>query len=174
MSLIETQRLSVRPLQAEDASFVLRLLNEASFHRHIGDRGVQDLAAARDYIARSATPCVEGGFGMCRVARKEDDEPVGICGLVQRAGVGDVEIGYAMLERYTGRGYAVESAAAVLRQALGPLGLPRVVAITRPDNPASISVLRRVGLVFERWLALPDREYALYAIEAGRSDPAPA
>lgn len=147
MTPIETPRLTLREMTAEDAPYVLDALNQPSFVRFIGDRGVRDLDGARRYLSERVIAQYERhGFGMWLMQRREDGQPVGMCGLVRREVLDDVDIGYAVLERHWGRGYGSEAAAAVLDHALRVLGLPRVVAITAPDNAASMAVLRGLGM----------------------------
>jgi RimJ/RimL family protein N-acetyltransferase len=83
-------------------------------------------------------------------------EPIGICGLVKREGLADVDVGFALLSQYCSRGYASESAAAVLAYGKQQLRLQRIVAITAPDNHASIAVLEKIGLTFERLIRLSE------------------
>jgi RimJ/RimL family protein N-acetyltransferase len=67
-----------------------------------------------------------------------------------------VDVGFAFLTRHHSKGYAVESAAAILEHARRVLGLPRVVAITAPENFGSIAVLEKVGLKFERMVRMAE------------------
>ena len=114
-----TERLRLRRMHTGDAAFMLELLNQPSFIRHIGDRGARDLDGARFYITdRVLAAYAKHGFGMEVVELRSTGEPVGICGLVKRDSLDDVDIGYALLERHWGKGYAREAAQAVLRLSL--------------------------------------------------------
>jgi [ribosomal protein S5]-alanine N-acetyltransferase len=159
VNVIETERLFLRHLSAEDAPFMLELLNEPSFIQNIADRGVRTLEDAAQYILSGPVTNYERfGFGMYGVELKEAGELMGMCGLVKREGLDDVDIGYAFLPRFWSRGYAYEAAAAVLDYARNELGLQRIVAITAPDNHASIRVLEKIGLRFEKMIQLPGYE----------------
>lgn len=157
--LLLTPRLLLRHLDAEeDAGFMLGLLNEPSFLRFIGDRGVRTLEDAREYIrGRVVASYRSFGFGMYLTARREDGEGVGICGLVRREGLEDADLGFALLPGHWGRGYAWEAADAVLEHARRDLGLPRVAAVTDPDNQASARVLVRLGFAFQRVVRLREQ-----------------
>jgi RimJ/RimL family protein N-acetyltransferase len=162
MKILDTDRLVLREFDTGDAAFILELINEPGWLRFIGDRGVRDLDAARDYIVTKPMAMYErDGFGMYLVERKDDGLPLGLCGLVRRDGLADIDIGFAFLARHARRGYAHESAAAVLSHARGTLGLNRIVAITAVDNDASIRVLERIGLRFEAMVALPGSDEAI-------------
>jgi RimJ/RimL family protein N-acetyltransferase len=156
MSVIDTQRLQLRELDVNDAVFILELLNEPGFLRYIGDKGVRNLADAREYILKGPMASYErNGFGLYAACLR-DGAPIGICGLVKRDGLDDPDVGFAFLSRYWSKGYAVESAAAVLKFARTDLGLDRVVAITSLDNSSSIAVLEKIGLRFERLVRLAE------------------
>jgi len=155
-AVIETRRLALRQLELSDAAFILELLNEPQFLRFIGDKGVRDLDTAREYILKGPIDSYgRHGFGLY-AACLGDGTPIGICGLVKREGLADVDVGFAFLSRHRAKGYAVESAAAVLEHAKRVLRLRRIVAITSPDNAASIAVLEKIGLNFERMVRLAE------------------
>jgi RimJ/RimL family protein N-acetyltransferase len=155
MSIIESERLVLRELVLNDAPFILQLVNEASFMRFIGDKGVRTLADARDYIDKGPRDSYRRfGFGLYLTSLRDSGIAVGICGLVKRETLADVDVGFAFLPQHRSKGYATESAAAVLAHARQALRLDRVVAITSLDNHASVAVLEKIGLVFERRVKL--------------------
>jgi len=154
--ILETPRLVLREFTHEDDAFVLRLLNEPSWLRFIGDRGVRTLPDARRYLDDGPRRSyARNGFGLWCVVPKGGDAPVGMCGLIRRDTLPDVDVGFAFLPEAWGRGYARESAAAVLDHARDVLGLRRVLAITDPENAASIRVLERVGMLREGTVRMP-------------------
>ena len=156
MKVLETTRLVLRWLEVEDAEFIFGLLNEPSFLRFVGDKGVRSIADARDYILHGPIASYERlGFGLFRTELKIG-VPIGICGLLKRDSLEDVDIGFALLPEYCGQGYALEAASAVLTYAREVFALQRIVAITDPDNFASIKVLEKLGLRFERMVKLSE------------------
>ena len=151
----ETDRLRLRRLVLDDAPFILRLVNEPSWLRFIGDRGVRNLDEARQYITGGPQRLYSAyGFGLFLVESRDDGQALGLCGLIKRDTLPDVDIGFAFLPEHWGRGYAREAAAATLRYARERHGLARVVAITSLDNTASGRVLEAVGMRFEGTLRL--------------------
>ena len=154
MNILETERLTLRQFTADDAPFILELVNEPSFIQNIGDRGVRSLADAVKYIETGPIASyARNGFGLYLVQLKESGESIGMCGLIKRETLDDVDIGYAFLPKFWLKGYAVESALAVKEQARN-LGLKRLVAITDPANAGSIRVLEKIGLTFEKMIRL--------------------
>lgn len=159
MIVLETKRLVLRRLSTHDAEFILGLLNEPSFLRYIGDRGVRTIEDARAYIAKGPIDSYDRhGFGLFLVSRKEDGAPIGMCGLLRRDALPDVDVGFAFRPAFWGQGYAFESAAAVLSYGREVLGLGRIVAITSPENEGSIRVLTKLGMRFEGMIRLADSE----------------
>jgi len=156
MRILETARLELRRLTPEDAPFILELLNDPLFLRFVGDKGVRTLDDARAYLANGPIASyAQHGFGLFLVSRKDDGAPLGMCGLLKRPVLEDVDVGFGFLTRHGGFGYATEAAAATLHYGRTVLGLKRIVAITAPDNTASGHVLEKIGLRFERVLSLP-------------------
>lgn len=157
MKILETERLVLRRLTTDDAAFLLELLNEPAFLENIGDRGARTLADARRYIARGPIASYRKfGFGLYLVELKDSGTPVGICGLLKRDWLEDVDIGFAFLQKYWSQGYARESAAAAMHYGWTTLRLKRIVAITKPTNQASITLLEKLGMRFEKTIAQPD------------------
>ena len=168
MHVLETDRLLLRRLTIADAGFILALVNEPSYLRFIGDKGVRTLEDARQYILTGPVASYERfGFGLYLTALKESEVPIGVCGLIKRETLPDVDIGFAFLPAYWGKGYAYEAAAAVMAQARSRFALTRIVAITTPDNESSIKVLGKLGFRFERLVKLAEdsEELKLFAAE---------
>jgi ribosomal-protein-alanine N-acetyltransferase len=166
VKVLETPRLTLRRFSLDDALFVLEMVNDPAWLQNIGDRHVRTLDDARAYLLKGTLAMYQRlGFGMHVVMLKESDEPIGMCGLVKRDGIDDVDIGFAFLPQFRGRGLALESAAAVLEHGKRDLGLKRIVAIVSSANHHSIRILESIGLKFERMVKLPgdDEEIPLYA-----------
>jgi ribosomal-protein-alanine N-acetyltransferase len=167
--VLETDRLRLRRLSPGDAEFVLRLLNEPSFIQNIGDRGVRNADDARAYILNGPVASYEKhGFGLWLVETKGACEPVGICGLLRRDALEDVDLGYALVPEHWSKGYALESASAVMAYAREKLGLGRIVAIVDAGNQGSIRLLEKIGFEYDRVIRLSDDspEVKLFASEA--------
>jgi RimJ/RimL family protein N-acetyltransferase len=149
MRILDTERLSLRTLTPEDAAFYLDVINVPAFHEFIGDRGIRTLDAARKAIADGPMAMQAAlGHSLCLVQLKSDGTPIGMCGLIKRETLPEVDVGYAFLPRFGGQGYATEAAAGVLAHA-PTLGIRRVLAITSPGNAASNAVLRKIGMRFQ-------------------------
>ena len=149
--MIETDRLRIEKLSVEDAAFMLELVNTPSWLTFIGDRHVRTLSEARQYILDGPIKAYEQfGFGSYVVKLRDSDIPIGLCGLFKRDTLDDVDIGFAFLPDYAGKGYGYESASAVMTYATGPLGLTRIIGLTTAANHSSIRLLEKLGLRFEK------------------------
>jgi RimJ/RimL family protein N-acetyltransferase len=172
--LIETERLLIRRLGSGDEAFLLELLNEPSFLANIGDRKVRTLEDASEYIRKGpAASYAAHGFGLFLVELREPSVSIGICGLLKRDFLEDVDIGFAFLERYWGHGYALEAARAVMESGWKTFGLRRIVAITALHNEASARLLGKLGMRFEELIRPPDAraDTKLFGITASESAP---
>jgi RimJ/RimL family protein N-acetyltransferase len=166
---LETGRLTLRRMDLGDAGFILGLLNEPSFLLHIGDKGVRTEDDARRYIEDGPLASyARFGFGMWLVETKDSGAPIGICGLLKRDWLEDVDLGFALRPPNWGHGYAFEAASAVLAHARGALRLRRIVAVTALDNDPSIQLLEKLGFRLERVARFTEggKELRLFASEA--------
>lgn len=155
MTILQTDRLTIDALSIEDAPFILELLNTRGWLDYIGDRGVKTLDDARQYLRTGPLASYERfGFGLYRVRLTDGDRPIGMCGLLKRDTLPDVDMGFAFLDNYIGQGYAHEAASAILTYARSTLGLGRIVAITMPANQPSRHLLERLGFRFEQLITL--------------------
>ncbi len=168
MKILDTERLTLRTLDSGDAPFYLELVNQPSFLQYIGDKGVRTLDDARRAIADGPQAMQrERGHSLYLVQRRSDGAPLGLCGLIKRDSLPDVDIGYALMPAYWGQGYAHEAAAAVLAHGRDVVGLKRLLAITSPENQSSIGLLLKLGLRFVEFTHLPPDQRAtnIYRLE---------
>ena len=159
MEILRTERLRLRTINEDDAGFYLELVNDPDFIEHIGDRGVRSLDDARRAIADGPVAMqLARGHSLYLVEPIGGGAALGLSGLIKRDTLDEVDIGYAFLPAARGKGYAFEAAQGVVSHAIG-LGMRRLAAITNPANQASIQLLTRLGMRFERLAALaPDQD----------------
>ena len=165
LHVLDTARLALRRLSAADAAFIVELLNDPSFIRNIGDRHVRTPDDARAYIANGPEAMyARFGFGLFLVTLLDTGAPIGICGLLKRDTLDDIDIGFAFLPAFWSRGYALEAAQACKQWAVANLDARRLVAIVLPSNERSIHLLGKMGFTYEKLVRLGDdaEELALY------------
>jgi len=161
--VLETERLNLRWFDIQDAPFILELVNDPAWIQFIGDKGVTNLEDAKKYILNGPVDMYNKmGFGLYLVERKEDFTPLGMCGLIKRDSLEDVDIGFAFLEKFRSKGYGFESASAVIDYGVQKLGLKRIVAITTIDNINSGKLLEKIGLQFEEIISDSGEDLKLF------------
>jgi [ribosomal protein S5]-alanine N-acetyltransferase len=167
VKILETERLILREIVESDDEFMLDLLNQPSFIKYIGDRNVRTLEQSREFIeSRYRKSYAENGFGLYAVELKEDQTPIGICGFVKRDTLPDADIGFAFLPQFEKKGYAFESASAVMKMGREVLDLKRVLAITSQDNESSGRLLEKLGFEFDGLIESGDEELKLFSSES--------
>jgi RimJ/RimL family protein N-acetyltransferase len=168
---LETDRLLIRPMQISDAVFFLELVNSPKWKKYIGDRKVKTLKDSEEYIKVKMLPQLEKlGYGNNIVIRKEDGIPVSSCGLYDREGLEGIDIGYAVLPQFEGKGYAFESVNRLKEAAIKDFGISKINAITLPENKASKNLLIKLGFTFQKMVKIPNDPvelmfFSLYAKE---------
>ncbi len=160
MIILETKRLVLRHITFDDAPFILRLLNEPSFLKNVGDKKIRSLEGAKkDYIlAGPMDSYKKNGFGLDCVEIKESKKIIGVCGLIKRPVLKNVDIGYAFLPEFWSNGYAREAVLGVLTHTKKNLDINTVAAIVNSDNEGSINVLEKLGFIYQKMIMLPEGE----------------
>lgn len=161
--VLESSRLALRELTADDLNFVAEMLAHPEVMR-FWPRPLTRAEAA-DWIRRQQERYTRDGFGYWLAHDKATGQPIGQAGLLRQDLDGAVEtgIGYILHRPFWGNGYATEAAAECRDYAFKALGKVRVTATVRPENQPSRRVLERVGLRFERmttWMGLTHMLYA--------------
>jgi ribosomal-protein-alanine N-acetyltransferase len=160
--ITETDRLILRELTTDDAPFIFHLVNEPAWLQFIGDKGVRNIDDAVNYIQNGPVKSYNtNGFGLWLVIDKQENIPIGMCGLIKRDSLEDVDMGFAYRAVYRSKGYGVEAATATLAYAKHTLGLTRIVAIANQDNVRSLKLLEKVGFQFERMITMPGDDKAI-------------
>ena len=160
--LIETERLRLRPVTIDDAELMLSVWNDPAFMRNVVDREIRTAEQAREALRDGALKLfADFGYGPYCMSLKPDGTMIGICGLFKRENLDDPDIGFAVLPDYCGKGYAGEAAGAVVNYARDDLDLGILTAIVSPDNAASIGLIEKLGLRFERMITMPGEEEAI-------------
>ena len=168
---LETKHLNLRRVTLDDADLMLAVWNDPAFIRNVGDRGVRTVEEAREAMKAGALRLYEEfGYGPYAMVLRSDGTRIGICGLFKRPNLDDPDIGFAVLPRYCGRGFAEEASRAVVAHAREELGLRVLHAIVSPDNAPSIRLIEKLGLAFVEMITMPGEEQAirLYSMTLGK------
>jgi len=140
-----TERLILRPVTADDHAVLQAHWTTPDVRRFLFDGATLSAAEITGAIENSARDFGRAGYGLWLIHEKVGTDLVGTVGLRPLEDLG-LEIFYSLAPGSWGRGYATEAARAVLAHALGPLGLPEVLAEVDEGNAASIAVIERLGM----------------------------
>ena len=166
MIIATTNRLLIRQFNLQDTDFLIKLLNQPSFIENIADKGVRNKSDAIDYLNKGPFASYKQfGFGLSMVELNDSNTPIGMCGLIKRDELDDVDIGYALLTEFEGKGYANEAAEAILKNGNGEHGLQRIIAVTSPTNSGSIRLLESLGFEYEKMVELYGIDNKLFGYE---------
>lgn len=169
--LFETQRLLVRELDLNDSDFILKLVNTPTWLEFIGDKGVTTIEGAKNYLINGPLKSYqENGYGLWLIQLKTSDTPIGMCGIINRSILEYPDIGFALLPEYSNKGYGYEMANATMQFAKNHLQLSTIVAITDPQNKASIKLLTKIGLQFKKVLKLSKEDTVLLFTDPSSKD----
>ncbi|MCM4153936.1 N-acetyltransferase [Arenibacter sp. N53] len=164
----ETERLVLKPTTEEDAKFVFELFNTPKWIQNIGDRNIGSVEMAKEYILNKMQPQLKRlGYSNYTIIRKIDQVKIGACGLYDREGLDGIDIGFAFLPEYEGKGYAFEAAHKLVTVAFNEFGIKTISAITAKNNVSSQRLLGKLGLELTGTTKLPNdiSELLLYKIE---------
>jgi ribosomal-protein-alanine N-acetyltransferase len=165
--ILETERLALRRFTLADAPFVAGLMNSPTWLKYIGDRKINSIENAKSYLFNGPMMSYAAyGFGLYLVELKHSHTPIGMCGLVKRDYLENLDIGYALLPAYEGMGYAHEIALATLNYAFNQLHLLRIAAITTESNLRSIKLLSKLEFVFEKNIDVDNQQLMLFIKDA--------
>jgi RimJ/RimL family protein N-acetyltransferase len=164
----KTERLILEPTSEEDAAFIYILFNTPKFIKYIGDRNIDSVEKAREYIKTKKLPQLERlGYSNYTVKLKGDHTKIGTCGLYDREGLDGIDIGFAFLPQYEKKGYAFEAANRLKMAAFSEFGINEICAITTEINRSSKQLLEKLGFKLIGTTNLPDDhlELLLYKIK---------
>jgi ribosomal-protein-alanine N-acetyltransferase len=167
LKTFETDRLILKPTTLADAEFIRSLYNSPKWIEFIGDRQLNTVKDAENYIQTKLMPQMERlGYGTYTIIRKSDGEKVGSCGLYDREGVKGIDIGFALLPDFERKGYAYESVNSLKEIGFNDFKLNQISGITSKKNKASQDLLIKIGLNFEKNITLPNQtqEILLYTL----------
>ncbi|ULC59555.1 GNAT family N-acetyltransferase [Flaviramulus sp. BrNp1-15] len=152
MIVAETKRLKIFKFSITDAPFFLELVNSPNWIKYIGDRNTKTIKDAEERITKGHLKNYkEFGFGFYKLLLKEENnKSIGTCGLIKREELDDVDIGFAFLPEYEGKGYGFEASVEIMKLAKNQFNLKRLAAITTPENKNSIKLLEKLGFNFEK------------------------
>lgn len=163
--MIETARLLLRPMRAEDVDDLLGIFADprvmASFGGVIFGRGQMER-----WVRRNLDHQARYGYGLFSVVRKANGLLIGDCGLetIDMGGTSETELGYDVRSDHWRQGLATEAAAAVRDHAFQALELPRLISLIREGNEPSRRVAEKIGMHLDAEIERGGQRYRVYAL----------
>lgn len=158
---MHTERLKLEIIALPDAPFLLELVNTEGWKKFIGDRNVHSVADAEQYVRKMTADDISCVW---TVKSLKDGVPLGIITLIQRDYLDCPDIGFAFLPQFAKKGFAFEASNVVLQDLISKQEIPCVYATTIPENDASISLLQKLGLSFEREIEVDNERLLLFKL----------
>ncbi len=147
MFKLETARLILRELNIGDTAASYALNADPLVIKYTGDEAFESLEDAHDFLA-NYDPYSKTNMGRWAVIVKETGENIGFCGLKYHEETDEIDLGYRLLRKEWGKGYATEASEVCLQYGFEVLGLPRIYAQAALENTASIHVMKKLGMTF--------------------------
>lgn len=148
VSMLETERLIMRPLAESDVDEIFAMRSDEEIMRFI--REPQGRDESFDWIKLVSGRWNDEKLGFCAIIEKASNKFLGWCGVWRLKETGEIEIGYAIEKGHWGKGFATEAATAFMRYAFEELNAEKLVAVARPENAASRRVMEKLGMIYVR------------------------
>jgi [ribosomal protein S5]-alanine N-acetyltransferase len=164
---LETQRLVLREFQREDFRELAPILADPQVMK-FSPTGVLAIAQTQGKIENFITSYQKFGFGKWAVICKERDRLIGYCGIAveQIDNQEEKEIGYRLDSRFWGKGLATEAAAAAIQYGFEQFKFAFILGIVERANTASVRVLEKLGMQYERETIFHGANMDVYRVDA--------
>lgn len=160
--VFETERLKLRPMQIQDASFILALVNSEGWLQYIGDRNIRDINGSELYIKKILS---NPKYFYNIIELRPTGKQIGIITFIHRPDYQYPDIGFALLPEFENNGYTYEASKAYLDNIFKMKITDKVIGITIPTNTKSINLLQKLGLTFKETIIKDGEELSLFEIE---------
>lgn len=161
---IETARLWLRPLAPEDLDAIHHVWTEPGVRRYLWDGKAISREKAASVLARNAGYFEERGVGLWAVLRGEREELIGFCGFWPFGDASRFELAYGLAPSHWGAGLATEMARAAIRYGFEEAGFERITASADTPNMASLRVMQKAGMRYEKREVRDGQDTTYYSI----------
>ncbi len=162
MIIAETDRLNIRTWQERDIEDYAKIVSDPHVMRYIGNGLPQHFETAEKYVRNCMSHIETRGWARFAVEIKATKELAGFCGYAEYNN--ELDLGWRYAKKYWHQGYGTEAAQKVLDLGLDHFGFKRIVCIADINNHASIKIIKKIGLVFEKQFILEERDIKQYTI----------
>ena len=168
--LLETERLLLREFVCSDDIGMFELDSNPKVHLYLGNRPVLTIEESRLYIANLKQQYKDNGVGRWAVILKETNEFIGWSGIkLIKESINEhhhfYEIGYRLIEKHWGNGFATEAGLAFINHAFNNLNVTALYAYADANNKESRRILEKLGLRYINTFELESEEHVWYEIK---------
>jgi RimJ/RimL family protein N-acetyltransferase len=149
--LIETERLILRKITLDDKEEMFKLHSDPKVQKYTGEPVVESIEEIEKRIVSRTSDYEKYGYGRWATFLKDDMQFVGWAGLLYLPEFDEIDLGYRFFPKYWGKGIATEASQAILTYGFDTLKLKRIIAIAMKENTASIRVMEKVGMEFDKF-----------------------
>lgn len=161
---IDTARLRLRPFAAHEAPALHALWTTPDVRRYLWDDRTIPLAETEEIVERSQALFAESRFGLWSIRPGADDRLVGFGGYWYFRDPPELELLLGLAPDEWGRGYATEAGLALIRYGFDQLGFDDVRGSTDAPNQASVRLMARLGMTFERRAVVGGLDTVFYRV----------
>jgi len=149
--LIETERLILKEITLDDKEQLFKLYSNLEVHKYTGEPLVESMDEMEKAIKIRISDYAKYGYGRWATFLKNGMQFVGWSGLAYLPEFDEIDIGYRFFPEYWGLGIATEASRAILTYGFDQLDLERIIAIAMKENKASIKVMEKIGMQFDKF-----------------------
>jgi len=145
--ILETQRLILKQFCEDDAKYLFELNSDPEVTKYVGEGAFESVDAVREFV-RNYNQYEKYGQGRLNMFDKQSGEYIGWCGLKYLTESRQTDLGYRLLKKHWGKGYATEASTACLNYGFNTLNLEKIIGTAMKENTASIKVFEKLGLKY--------------------------
>lgn len=165
MVTLETDRLILRPFEADDAGALhAAVYGDPVVMDFMPGRGPRLVKQVQNLIDYFTDHWDRFGYGAWALTEKDSGTLIGQCGLNYVADLQETEVLFALAQSAWGRGYATEAAHAALRYGFDKHVFDQIIALVAPENTASQRVIEKLHMQYQRNVKLAKMKLQLYQI----------
>ncbi|MCX8532385.1 GNAT family N-acetyltransferase [Chryseobacterium luquanense] len=163
-TILETDRLLLREFDISDAKIFYELNLNPNVIKYTGNSAFKDIDEAKDFL-KNYSDYQRNGYGRWAVIDKSTNQFLGWCGLKYDENLNETDIGFRFFEHFWNLGFATESAKACIDYGFNELNLNTIVGRAMKENTASIKVLEKIGLSYEKNFDFDGKDGVIYRIK---------
>lgn len=146
--IFETNNLLLRQFAEDDAPLILSLNSDPEIVKYVHEPTLKTLEQAEKILQDIILPQYKNNLGRWAIHTKSDMDFIGWCGLKYRPELDEIDLGYRLMQKAWGKGFATEAAQHSLEHGFAKLNLEIITGRAHIENLASIKVLEKIGMNF--------------------------